>query len=46
MEDQHITQLQGLLGQAGMEGIDISKFRRYGSGRKLYNFNIDNAGDY
>ena len=29
-----------------MESIDISKFRRYGSGRKLYNFNIDNAGDY
>ena len=46
IEDEHITQLQNLLRQAGMESIDISKFRRYGSGRKLYNFNIDNAGDY
>ena len=26
--------------------VDIAEFRRYGSARKLYNFNIDNAGAY
>jgi hypothetical protein len=25
---------------------DVSKFRRYGSARNLYHFNIDNAGEY
>jgi asparagine synthetase B (glutamine-hydrolysing) len=26
--------------------VDVADFRRYGSARKLYNFNIDNAGAY
>lgn len=46
MKDKHVQQLQSLLKQAGMEDVDISKFKRYGSARKLYNFNIDNAGQY
>jgi len=46
IEDEHRVELQELLMRAGMQGVDISRFKRYGSGRKLYNFNIDNAGDY
>ena len=46
IEDEHRVELQELLIRAGMQGVDISRFKRFGSGRKLYNFNIDNAGDY
>lgn len=47
LSDEHRTELFGLLKQAGeAHKIDVSDFRRYGSARKLYNFNIDNAGAY
>jgi len=46
MEDEHRAQLKELLAAAGMSDVDISGFRRYGSARRLYNFNIDNAGEY
>jgi hypothetical protein len=26
--------------------VDASEFRRYGSARALYNFDVDNAGEY
>ena len=42
MRDEHRTLLASLLKQAG-DGLDPSEFRRYGSARKLYNFQIDNA---
>ena len=38
--------LQDLLDRAGMRNVRPEEFRRYGSARKLYNFNIDNADAY
>ena len=46
MEDEHRAQLKELLEAAGMGDVDTSGFKRYGSARRLYNFNIDNAGEY
>ncbi|MEE8144155.1 MAG: protein glxC, partial [Kiloniellales bacterium] len=45
MRDEHREALTGLLERAGVT-IDPSEFRRYGSARKLYNFNIDHADQY
>ena len=45
MRDEHRTALAELLEQAGIEA-DPASFRRYGSARKLYNFNVDHAADY
>jgi glutamate synthase domain-containing protein 3 len=45
IEDEHRDQLAGLLEAADAE-FDPSEFRRYGSARRLYNFSIDNAGEY
>jgi methylamine---glutamate N-methyltransferase subunit B len=45
MGDEHVEQVRGLLGAAGIEA-DPSAFRRYGSARELYNFKIDNASAY
>jgi len=45
MREEHLTLLQGLLDAAGFDA-DPSEFTRYGSARKLYNFDIDNAGAY
>ena len=46
MRPEHIELLQGLLDRAGVTGVKASEFKRYGSARKLYNFNIDNADAY
>ena len=35
-----------LLERAGIDDLDPAEFRRYGSARRLYNFQIDNAGAY
>jgi methylamine---glutamate N-methyltransferase subunit B len=45
MEDEHRAELAELLRRADAEA-DAADFRRYGSERKLYNFNIDHAGAY
>lgn len=47
MREEHRSQLSRLLEAAGV-GSDVSpaSFKRYGSARKLYNFNIDNLGSY
>lgn len=45
MTEEHKTQLAYLLAKAGIEA-DVQKFRRYGSARKLYNFNVDHAASY
>ena len=45
VRDDHEAELRSLLDRAGMP-FDPSEFRRYGSARQLYNFKIDNAGDY
>jgi len=42
MREEHISELRALLAQAGME-TDPAEFRRYGSARQLYNFQVDNA---
>lgn len=46
MRPEHHTLLEGLLQRAGISGVKTSEFKRYGSERKLYNFNIDNADAY
>ncbi len=46
MRAEHHDQLGKLLELAGITGIKTSEFKRYGSARKLYNFNIDNADAY
>ncbi|MEM7084496.1 MAG: protein GlxC [Pseudomonadota bacterium] len=42
---EHLETLTRLLAAADADA-DPSEFRRYGSARKLYNFDIDNAGAY
>jgi glutamate synthase domain-containing protein 3 len=46
LRPEHHDQLGDLLEKAGINGIKTSEFKRYGSARKLYNFNIDNADAY
>jgi glutamate synthase domain-containing protein 3 len=47
MRDEHKAELHELLKASGEAfKVDVAEFRRYGSARKLYNFNIDNAGAY
>ena len=47
MTDAHRAKLAALCQRAGLAGdIDVSSFRRYGSARKLYHFNIDNVDAY
>jgi glutamate synthase domain-containing protein 3 len=45
MADEHREQLAELLAAAEAP-FDAADFRRYGSARKLYNFEVDNAGAY
>lgn len=42
MRPEHLEILRDLLDRAGSDAKP-EEFKRYGSGRKLYNFNIDNA---
>jgi len=46
MRSEHLEKLAELLDKAGIRGVRPEEFKRYGSARKLYNFNIDNAGAY
>ncbi|MDX2306975.1 MAG: GXGXG domain-containing protein [Hyphomicrobium sp.] len=46
MRPEHHKALSGLLEKAGITDVKTSEFKRYGSARKLYNFNIDNADAY
>ncbi len=43
--DEHRSELGALLRLAGVDA-DVGEFRRYGSARRLYTFEIDNAGEY
>jgi hypothetical protein len=45
MRDEHVAELGELLERAEA-GLDASDFRRYGSARRLYNFDVDHAGEY
>ncbi|RCW22691.1 N-methylglutamate synthase subunit B [Ciceribacter lividus] len=46
MRPEHLEKLAELLEKADVTGVKPDEFRRYGSARKLYNFNIDNADAY
>ncbi|MEM6987259.1 MAG: protein GlxC [Pseudomonadota bacterium] len=46
MAAEHLEEVQQLLADAAISDIQPSEFRRYGSARKLYHFDIDNASDY
>ena len=45
MRAEHLQDLEALLARAKINAKPRD-FRRYGSARKLYNFNIDNADAY
>jgi glutamate synthase domain-containing protein 3 len=45
LRDEHVDELRELLARAGAEA-EPSDFRRYGSARTLYTFDVDNAGAY
>ena len=45
MGDEHRAELAELLRRAEADA-DPAEFRRYGSARQLYNFQVDNAGAY
>ncbi len=45
MREEHIQELQGLLEKAGVDE-DPASFKRYGSARQLYNFQVDKASAY
>jgi len=45
MRPEHVAKLTELLEAAGIDA-DPAEFRRYGSARKLYNFDIDNVDAY
>lgn len=46
MRPEHHKLLEDLLKKAEITGVSTSEFKRYGSARKLYNFNVDNADAY
>ena len=47
MTDLHRAELHAKLEAAGIaHEVDVGEFRRYGSGRTLYHFHVDNAGAY
>lgn len=43
---EHLEQVGALLARAGIDDAQATEFRRYGSARRLYNFQIDNVGAY
>lgn len=45
MRPEHIQTLSALLKDAAVD-LDPSSFRRFGSARNLYHFNVDNASNY
>jgi xanthine dehydrogenase iron-sulfur cluster and FAD-binding subunit A len=45
LKEFHREELGRLLTAAGADA-KVDEFKRYGSARRLYNFNIDNAGAY
>jgi glutamate synthase domain-containing protein 3 len=46
MRDEHLEELGELLSRADATDCRPSDFRRYGSARRLYNFDVDHAGEY
>ena len=46
MREEHRDILRRLLDRAGVGGVDVAEFKRFGSSRNLYNFHVDNAAAY
>ncbi|MEA2407066.1 MAG: methylamine---glutamate N-methyltransferase subunit [Thermoleophilaceae bacterium] len=46
MRDEHVAEVAELLERAGIGDVDAASFRRYGSARRLYHFDVDNARAY
>jgi glutamate synthase domain-containing protein 3 len=46
LRPEHLEKLAELLAKAGVTDVKPEEFKRYGSARQLYNFNIDNADAY
>jgi glutamate synthase domain-containing protein 3 len=46
LREEHREELAGLLVSAGIADASAEQFRRYGSARRLYNFDLDDAGSY
>jgi glutamate synthase domain-containing protein 3 len=46
VRDEHRDEVAALLAAAGVDGVDRGDFRRFGSARRLYTFDVDNAGSY
>jgi glutamate synthase domain-containing protein 3 len=46
MRHEHLEELSALLERGEVTGCEAGEFRRYGSARRLYNFHVDNAGEY
>jgi glutamate synthase domain-containing protein 3 len=46
IDDGHRRELRTLLVSAGLDEVNPADFRRYGSARELYNFKVDDAGDF
>lgn len=46
MRPEHEAEIEALLFEADITGVRPREFRRYGSARTLYTFNIDNADAY
>jgi methylamine---glutamate N-methyltransferase subunit B len=44
LDEPHFAELRDRLDRAGIEDCEPAEFRRYGSARRLYNFQVDNAG--
>ena len=45
MRAEHLAELAGLLAAAGIDA-DPADFKRYGSARNLYHFNVHNSTSY
>jgi len=43
---EHLEEISSLLARAEIDDAAPQEFRRYGSARQLYNFHVDNAGEY
>jgi methylamine---glutamate N-methyltransferase subunit B len=46
LRSEHAAEVSQLLERAGIDDVDPAGFRRYGSARELYNFKVDDAGEF
>jgi len=46
MRDEHKAELRDLLDKADCKDVDATEFKRYGSARQLYHFQVDNLDAY